>query len=169
MYELLRTVSFFTNITHLLHYVIPDVFPVPNHRNSTLRNSFYLAAIYSRDSLPDTVCSSLTIGIFKGRLFRHLFDLENELTWRSLCLFGSVWTGSLRAHLLWHVYSLLFYLCRYQDSFLWWSILFIVYCIFLLFVFFKLSIFIMIYLGLVIIHCIFVYCIIMFVIVYCVF
>ena len=57
----------------------PDIFAIPNFRTSTFQNSFYLAVIYSSHSLPETVCSSPTIGILKGRLFRHLFDLENEL------------------------------------------------------------------------------------------
>ena len=57
----------------------PDVFAIPNFRTSTFRNSFYLSAIYFWHSLPNTVRSSPTIGILKGRLFRYLFDLELEL------------------------------------------------------------------------------------------
>ena len=57
----------------------PDVFAIPNFRTSTLRNSFYLSAIYFWHSLPDTVRSSPTLRILKGRLFRYLFDFELEL------------------------------------------------------------------------------------------
>ena len=34
------------------------------------------------DTLPDFVFSSSIIGILKGRLLRHLFELENKQTWR---------------------------------------------------------------------------------------
>ena len=59
----------------------PDVFAIPNFR--TFRNSFYLSAIYFWHSLPDSVRSSPTIGILKGHLFKHLFDLDNDPASRS--------------------------------------------------------------------------------------
>ena len=57
----------------------PNVFAIPDFRTSTFHNSYYLSAIYFWHSLPDTVRSSPTIGILKGRLFRYLFDLALEL------------------------------------------------------------------------------------------
>ena len=59
-------------------HLSPDVFAIPNFRTSTFRNSFYLAAIYFWHSLPDPVRSSPTVGILKSRLFKHLFDLDND-------------------------------------------------------------------------------------------
>ena len=54
------------------------VFAIPHFRTSAFRNSFYLWAIYFWHSLPDPVRSSPTIGILKGRLFGHLFGLDND-------------------------------------------------------------------------------------------
>ena len=45
---------------------------------STFRNSFYLSAIYFLHSLRDPIRSSPAIGILKGRLFGHLFGLDND-------------------------------------------------------------------------------------------
>ena len=61
----------------------PDVFVIPNFRTSTFRNSFYLSVIYFWYFLPDSVRSSPTVGILKGRLFKHLVDLDNDLATRS--------------------------------------------------------------------------------------
>ena len=75
--------DFFTRSTPSLRpsrHLDPNVFAIPNFCTSAFRNSFYLSAIYFWHSLPDTVRSSPTIGILKGRLFRYLFDLELELS-----------------------------------------------------------------------------------------
>ena len=54
------------------------VFAIPHFRMSTFRNSFYLSAIYFWHSLPAPVRSSPTVGILKGRLFEHLFGIDND-------------------------------------------------------------------------------------------
>ena len=64
------------------HHLTQEVFAIANFRTSTFGNSVFLAAIYFRHSLPDSIRSSPTIDILKGRLFRYLFDLENDRTSR---------------------------------------------------------------------------------------
>ena len=59
-------------------HLFTAVFGIPHFRTSTFRNSFYLSAIHFWHSLPDPVRSSPTIGILKGRLFEHLFGLDND-------------------------------------------------------------------------------------------
>ena len=51
---------------------------------------FSSAALHFWHSLPDSVRSSPIIGILKGRLFRYLFDLENNKTWCYLSLWVPV-------------------------------------------------------------------------------
>ena len=65
---------------------------VPHFRTSTFRNSVYLSAMYFWHSLPDPVRSSPTIGILEGRLFGHLFSLDNDFN-ASGPLWVLVWSG----------------------------------------------------------------------------